>query len=229
MDPSKKGGFKISEKLQAMRDLAMWVAPCGWKVYYNQKNADGYPPFSANTNSRPDVLITKDSYGVLVEVKLGDEHLDLLNGFDQLLRYIGEYYSGRVTYKTNMTRKIDAFVLATKHSRDGYLYGNESKTGYVDYTGYLAQQHNMTERPVTHTLTRMLWRQWEKGLAFEYYSRLRRGESREIHSLPKKPRIGVLIAKTLTNRQIEPQPYLYLNTNNFVPLNCDEIYQFEES
>lgn len=219
----------MSEKLQVMRDIANWILPYNWNVYYNQKNADGYPTFSANTNSRPDMLITKNNYSVLMEVKLGDEHQDLLNGFDQLLKYIGEYYSGRVTYKTNMTRKINAFVLATKHSRDGYLYSNESKTGYVDYTGYLVEKYDMTERPITHTLTRLLWRQWEKGLAFEHYSRLRRGESKEIYSLPKKPLIGVLVAKILTNRQIDPRPYFYLNSNKIIPLNYNETHLFLEA
>lgn len=218
----------MSEKIQVMRDLAAWVTLYGWKVYYNQKNTDGYPIFSANTNSRPDIMITKNNYSILVEIKSGNDHQDLLNGFDQILKYVGEYYSGRVIYKTNITKKIDAFVLATKYSHDGYLYSNESKVGYIDYTGYLAQQENMTERPATHTFVRMLWRQWEKGLAFEHYSKLRQGISKVVYSLPKKPYVGVLISKTFMNRQIEPQPYLYLNSNIFIPMEKNEIYCFGE-
>jgi hypothetical protein len=218
----------MSEKIQVMRDLATWVTLYGWKVYYDQKNTDDYPTFNANTNSKSDILLTKNNYSVMVEVKPGNEHHDLLDGFDQILKYAGEYYSGRVNYKTKITKKINAFVLATKYSRNGYLYSNESKVGYIDYTGFLAQEYNMTERPATHTFTRMLWRQWEKGLAFEYYSKLRQGISKEIYSLPKKPYVGVLIAKTLANRQIDLEPYLYLNSNIFVPMGKNEINYFEE-
>ncbi|MFH2110395.1 MAG: hypothetical protein ABIJ47_03930 [Candidatus Bathyarchaeota archaeon] len=219
----------MSEKLQVMRDIATWILPHRWNVYYNQRNADGYPTFTADTNSRPDMMITKKNYSILIEVKPCSEHQDLLNGYDQLLKYAGEYYSGRVTYKTNITRNINAFALATKYSRNGYLYSNEANTGFVDYVGYLAQHLNMTEKPITFLFTRMLWRQWEKGYAFEHYSKLRQGESREINRLPKKPYVGVLTAKILSNRQIESTPYLYLNSNKFIPLNLDELYLFEES
>lgn len=219
----------MSEKLQVMRDIASWVHHYRWNVHYNQKNTDGYPTFTANTNSRPDMMITKKKYSILIEVKPCREHQDLLNGYDQLLRYAGEYYSGRVTYKTNITRNINAFVLATRHSRNGYLYSNEANTGYVDYAGYLAQRQDMTERPISFLFTRILWRQWEKGLAFEYYSKLRRGRSSEINLLPRKPHVGILTSKILTNRQIEPAPYLYLNSNKFIPLNHENIYLFEES
>ena len=222
------GPMELSEKIQVMRDISEWIHHYGWKVYYNQRNSDGYPTFTANTNSRPDILITKKNYSILIEVKSCNEHQDLLNGYDQLLKYAGEYYSGRVTYKTNITRSINAFVLATKNSRDGYLYSNEANTGFVDYPGYLAQHLNMTERPITFFFTRLLWRQWEKGLVFRYYSKLRQGKSNELSLLPRKPYIGILIAKTLTNRQIDPIPYLYLNSNKFRPLNYETIDVFEE-
>ena len=218
----------MSEKIQAMRDIADWVKLYGWKVYYNQKNLDGFPTFSSiGSSSKPDILITKNGYNVLIEVKPGKDHVDILNGFDQTINYAGEYYSGRIQYKTNITIPINAFVLATKYSRYGYLYSNEGDLPVLNYNN-LKIRENMTEKPITFSVNRLFWRHWDSGLASEHFENIRRGQAQKNLVLPRKPYIGTMIAKTeATTGQITPEPYLYLNNNLFIPIGYDKIYAFE--
>jgi len=211
-----------------MRELSEWVQQYGWKVYYNQKNEQNYPIFHANTNSKPDLLLQKNGYNILVEVKNGKDHLDILNGIDQLWKYTGEYYTGRVFYKTNYrTLSIDAFVLATHYSKRGYLYARESELNYVE-TDYLVIKEQLIEKPTTHNTTRILWREWEKGFVSDYYEELRIGKTKPFIVLPQKPKIGILVAKIELNRQVHGMPYLYLNSNKFVPMGYNEIYIFSK-
>jgi len=219
----------MSEKIQAMRDIADWVKSYGWKIYYNQKNLDGFSTFSSvGSSSKPDVLITKNGSNVLIEVKPGSKHRDMLDGVDQVLNYAGEYYSGRIQYKTNITIPINAFVLATKYSRFGYLYGHEGDLPFLNYMA-LKELSDMQEKPITHTITRFLWRQWHKGLASEHFENIRRGQAQKNLVLPRKPYIGTMIAKSdAKTGQTTPEPYLYLNNNKFIPIGYDKIYAFEE-
>jgi len=221
------------EKIQIMRFLGDWFEDYGWITYFNQKNPDGFPVFHANTNSKPDLLLRKNNYNLGVEVKAGEDHQDILNGIDQILKYVGEYYSGRVNYRLGGgggLQSLDGFLLATRYSKDGFLYENEANVGYLDYTGYLAKEKNMTEKPITHSLTRFLWRQWESGLGFKYYNKIRRGVAKKETTLPsKKPKVGVIVAKTdKDTKQVSNQPYLFLNSNEFVPMGCKEIFCLEE-
>lgn len=218
----------MSEKIQVMRSISDWTKNYGWKVYFNQVNSDNYPVFHANTNSKPDLLLTKNEYTILVEAKIGLDHEDMLNGIDQVLKYAGEYYTGRTQYKTNRQKRINAILLATKYSHGGYLYANESSLQYLTYS-FLTEHYNMIEKPITHSLTRFLWRQWEKGIAFDYYEMLRRGEAAKHVSPPQKPFVGILVAKTLAStRQIPDMPYLYVNSNIFISMESDKISYFEE-
>ncbi len=214
----------MSEKIQVMRDVADWVKIFGWQPYFNQKNPDGYPIFHANTNSKADLLLQKNRYNILVEIKTGNEHQDILDGVDQTWRYIGEYYSGRAIYSINNNKIIiDAFVLASKFSKSGYLYVKESNINFLEYT-YLTENYQMIEKPITHTTTRFLWRQWEKGFVLDHYERLRQGNASYNITPPNKPRVGTLVAKVCSvNRQISPIPYLYLNSNNFIRMDCNGI------
>lgn len=218
------------EKIQIMRNLAEWFEDYGWTVYYNQKNPDGYPTFHANTNSRGDMLLQKNNYFIMVEVKSGEDHKNILNGIDQILKYAGEYYSGRAHYHLNGTKiPIQGVFFATEFSDAGYLYRNESQINYLDYE-YLSEEYNMVEKPITHSLTRFLWRQWEKGFAFLHFKDLRKGRARNGLNLPEnKPRVGTIVSKTyFDTRQTGNQPWLYANSNHFVPMGCKEIYCFEE-
>jgi len=216
----------MSERDWVMRRLADWIKKNGWQVYYNQKN-DDYPVFRANTNSKPDLLITKNNYNIMIEVKNGQEHQDILNGFDQTIKYAGEYYTGRIRYKTVNQENIpiNAFLLATDTSHNGYLYANESELNYLTY-GWLTETYNMIEKPITHTLTRLLWRTWQKGLACKTYELLRQGNKNI--KLPKKPFIGVLLSKTLAStNETSIEPYAYMNSNEFISLKYNEIKCFE--
>lgn len=218
----------MSEKIQVMRGIAQWLKPYGWKVSFNQKNEDNYEIFNANTNSKPDLLIQKNGYNILIETKNGEDHQDLLDGLDQTIKYAGEYYSGRSQYKKLIKIRINAFILATKFSPFGYLYSKESEMGYVPYT-YLTETYNMTERPITHTLTRFLWRSWTKGLAAEHYEELRRGEASKQVEPPPKPYVGILCAKIYAStKQVTLIPQFHLNSNNFISANSERMDLFEE-
>lgn len=218
----------MSEKLQVMRDIAEWVKEYGWTAFFNQKNTDGYSIFHANTNSKPDLLLQKNGYNILVEVKPGYNHQDILNGVDQIWQYVIEYYSGRAIYTLNESKlNIDAFVFATKFSQSGYLYGKESNINYLESPS-LIELYQMIEKPITHTITRFLWRQWERGFVLDLAEKLRQGKAENQVVPPNKPRIGTLLAQVSSiNRQISKMPYLYLNSNNFIPLGCSEIYTFQ--
>jgi len=205
----------MSEKIQTMRTISDWLEQYNWKIYYNQRNPEGKPVFKTKgSQAKPDLLAKKNNYTFLIEVKPGAKHRDLLDGFDQTIKYAGEYYTGRVQYHTNITEKIDAFVLATKYSPYGYLYSLEAELPTLNYTS-LKELYGMTEKPITHTFTRLLWRTWHKGLAHEYYEQIRIGERTTMFKTPVKPKVGVLLAKTTTQGEIERTPYLYLNSNKF--------------
>ena len=217
----------MSERLKVMREIARWVHNYSWTTYYNQKNSDDYPIFHANTNSKPDLLLQKGNYNVLVEIKQGESHQDILNGIDQLWKYAGEYYTGRHIYLVDENLlTINAFVFATQYSRYGFLYAKESALNYLEYE-YLKENYHMIEKPISHSIARFLWRQWEKGAISEQYEKLRIGKAKNDVKLPQKPRIGILIAKTEPQlRQIYDVPYLYLNSNYFVPMSYEEISCF---
>ena len=218
----------MSERLKVMRELSQWLQRYHWKVYYNQKNPDDYPIFHANTNSKPDLLLQKGKYNILVEVKQGHHHQDILNGIDQTWKYAGEYYSGRHVYTIDKKPLIiNAFVFATQYSICGFLYANESQLNYLEYD-FLKEHYHMIEKPISHSIARFLWRQWEKGFVAEHYERLRIGKASNIVKPPQKPQVGILIAKTEPERrQIYDTPYLYLNSNYFIPMNYAVISRFE--
>jgi len=217
----------MSEVNESMRVISDWVVPYGWKVYYNKSNFEGYPTFkSKGGGGKPDILITKNGYKILIEVKPGEKHHDILDGVDQIIRYAGEYYSGRTKYLTTHEEKIDAFVLATKYSPYGYLYSLEAQLGTVPYIA-LCELYGMKEKPITHTTTRFLWRQWHKGLAHTYYEGFRRGKTTQELVLPKKPFVGIMVAK-IDSKTEQPSldPYGYLNSGNYISLRYETIDLF---
>jgi len=226
---TKPGDGIMSEKVETMRKLADWIETFEWTVYYNQKNKDGYEVFHG-PSSKPDMLIRNNGYNVLVEVKTGSSHQDILNGYQQTLDYAGKYWSGRTSeyYRDDKDEelKIDAFVLATKYSIDGYLYGKEQNTNTIDYSGYLAKEKHMDEYPITHTVNRMMWREWESGKYSDYFRDLRRDRSNSVLTRDK-PKVGTLVSKVdAETKQSTVEPHFYLNSNQFVPAEVNQIYAF---
>jgi len=221
----------MSERLKVMRELSEWVQQYGWKVYYNQKNTDGYPVFHANTNSKPDLLLQKNGYNILVEVKKGKKHNDILNGIDQTWKYAGEYYTGRHIYNLGNNKKliIDAFVLATHYSHLGFLYAREAAINSYIENEELITYYRVIEKPISHSVARFLWRQWEKGFVADYFEELRIGKAQDSIILPKKPKVGILVARTEPiTRQVYRKPHLYLNSNNFVSMDHDIFNVFSK-
>lgn len=220
----------MTEATETMRRISDWLNQYGWTARWNHKNSDGYETFHGNTNAKPDVLLSKNGYNVLVETKPCEKHKDLLDGIDQLLEYAGHYWTGRTVYtkeKPGEPIPIHGFVLGTNYSRHGYIYQEEDEHGFIEGT-WLAENHNMKERPITHSATRILWRQWEKGLAKKHYEEFRKGDAGPNTNPPKKPKVGVLLSKIeKTTHQVTGAPYFYLNSNEFVPAEKERIYAFD--
>lgn len=219
----------MGEQIETMRKLADWIENYGWKVYYNQKNKSGYDTFHG-PSCKPDLLLTKNGYRVMVEVKKGHEHQDLLNGFQETLDYAGKYWTGRTTgyYRNGRDEDldIDAFVLATQYSIDGFLYQKEQNTRTLDYSGYLSKKKGMDEYASTHTITRYMWREWEDGKYTDYFRDLRRSQKQNV-AMRQKPKVGTLVSKVdYETKAPTTEPYFYLNSNKFVNLEWSDIYAF---
>ncbi len=218
-----------SEAKDTMRKIANWLNDHGWQVYFNQKNKAGYATFHANSNRKPDLLIQKNNKNILIETKPGREHKDILDGYYQTIQYAGEYWTGQVNYhnpqkqqKLDDKLNIDAFLFATQSSLDGYLYNKEEgKEDYVEHRNdYLKNTIGIDEKLATHSITRLLWRTWDKGPASEYYKALRRQKNAEDVVLPSKPRVGALMAKIERHtRQVKNLPMAFLSSSKFMKLN----------
>jgi len=219
----------MSEKIKSMKMISDWLENYGWKVYYNQKNDEGRPTFHANTNSKPDLLIRKDGVNILVEVKKGNKHQDILNGFQQTMEYAGEYYIGRAKYKTKKEKNltINAFVLATQYSLSGFLYNDEKQTDWMN-NQYLEKEWNIVEKPITHSVTRLMWREWKEGVYSDFYNIQRANRQAEGIKCPRKePKVGSLISRVDKKYRITEEPYLLLNSNKFSDLTqSGDIYPF---
>lgn len=219
----------MGEKLETMRKLADWIENYGWKVYYNQKNKSGYETFHG-PSTKPDLLLTKNGYRVMVEVKKGHEHQDLLDGFQETLEYAGKYWTGRATGYHRQDRDedldIDAFVLATQYSIDGILWQKEQNGSTLDYSGYLSRNKGIDEYPSAHTLTRLMWREWENGKYTDYFRDLRRSQKQTV-GMRQKPKVGSLLSKVDSDTKAPTtEPHMYLNPNDFVNLKWSDIYAF---
>ncbi len=119
-----------------------------------------------------------------------------------------------------------AFVLATQYSMDGFLYQKEQRTNTLDYSGYLAKKHDMDEYGITHTATRLMWREWEKGHTVDYFRDLRRSRNTQV-TMKQKPKVGCLVSKVdQETKAATLEPHFFLNSNNFVPLGVEQIYAF---
>jgi len=215
-----------------MGTLADWLEKYNWKIYYNQKNEDNRPVFHANTNSKPDLFVSKADINVLVEVKPGNKHQDILDGYQQILEYAGEYHIGRTKYKKEDKEniRIDAFVLATQYSLSGFLYNDEQETDWMSNT-WIEKNRNIVEKPITHSVTRLLWRQWEKGIPSNFFNIQRANKLAEGAQCPsKRPKIGTLLSRVDRNRRITGEPYMFLNSNKFSDMTEeDDIYPFNQT
>lgn len=216
----------MSEKIEAQRKISDWMQNYGWSILWDQKNQEGFDTFHSK-GGKPDILLQKNGYNVLVEIKPGKDHIDIIDGIEQTVEYAGEYYTGRNIYTTEKPGEpidIDAFLFATKYSKYGYLYSEEDQHNYVK-GAYLKKRHNLIERPITHSVTRLMWRLWEKGLAIDHYRDLRKGEGSKDTILPSKPKIGTIVSQiNAKTRQESKEPYFYLNSNEFAAAGYDDIY-----
>lgn len=213
------------EQIDTMGTLSSWLEKYNWKIWYDKKNRENRPTFHANTNSKPDMLISKKETKILIEVKLGNEHQDILDGYQQTLDYAGEYHIGRTSYKIEEkdNLKINAFVFATYYSISGFLYNDEESQSWMD-NSYLKKKENLVEKPISHSITRLLWRQWDKGIPCKYYKTMKANKrAKGINCPSKKPKIGSLMSRVDRNYRVTGDPHLFLNSNNFVDISGENF------
>lgn len=212
-----------------MNMIANWLDQYGWKVYYNQKNNDNRPIFHANSNSKPDILLEKNKIKVLVEVKPGNKHRDILDGYQQLVGYAGEYHIGRVQYDVEKRKNINinAFVLATQYSLSGFLYNDEQNTSWM-CNDFLEEQYDIVEKPISHSITRLLWREWRSGIACDFYNIQRANRlAKGIVCPGKRPKIGILVSRVDKKHRVTGIPFMFLDSNKFCDMSQrGEMYPF---
>lgn len=91
---------------------------------------------------------------VAVEVKPGNKHRDVLDGFDAVLGYFVDYACGAKYEIDGSQVDVSAIVLVTSFGPKGYLFQEEGK---FDPAGIVKGPWDAY--PMTFTVARLLWRQ----------------------------------------------------------------------
>jgi len=91
---------------------------------------------------------------VAVEVKPGNKHQDILDGFDAVLRYFTDYACGGIYEVGGSAVDISAIVLVTSFGPNGYLFREEGK-----FDPKRIVRGPWDAYPMTFTVARLLWRQ----------------------------------------------------------------------
>lgn len=202
---------KEKKEAQIKLSIGDWLKGIGCKVYdekNNPKRPDWDGTFQVENIQRgrkPDLVIgcrIADPYSMIgrqltryiaLEIKPGYKHVDLVNGFSDVIGYFTDYCWGtRYSIKGEGRIHIDAIVLATAFSHKGYLYGYEKQFGHR-----FIEQVSRKFYPMTFTLSRLLWSQ-----RTDITNRLNGlvkipGAERRIEkglNLSNPPDVGVLIA-----------------------------------
>lgn len=154
--------------LNVVLDVADWLTASGLTVYHEReiRNCPSRDVFSvdeAERGRRPDLLVCGHLVGggrsfpgsyVAVEVKPGNRHKDILDGFDAVLRYFTDYACGARYLIGSCAVDITAIVLVTSFGPRGHLFKEEAK---FDPRGIV---HGPWDAyPMTFTVARLLWRQ----------------------------------------------------------------------
>jgi hypothetical protein len=148
--------------------LGEWLAGLGFEVFDERPNSD-HPEWGVfevrnlNRSKRPDLLVRGNLKGartvksgayVVVEVKCGYKHQDVLDGFDAVLGYFADYLWGAEYLAAGKDIEVAAFVFATYFSQHGFLFEEEQK---FDPRGIVRGPWDAY--PMTFTICRLLWRQ----------------------------------------------------------------------
>jgi hypothetical protein len=148
--------------------LGDWLSDHGFAVFDekpNRKRPDWgfFQVSNVDRGKRPDLLVRGDLAGakalypgayVAIEIKPGYKHHDVLDGFDAVLDYFGDYLWGAQYLIDEKPIEIAAFTFATLFSREGYLFAEEAK---FNPRGIVRGPWDAY--PMTFTISRLLWRQ----------------------------------------------------------------------
>jgi len=149
-------------------EVSGWLAGAGLAVFHERDVRGGvshgtFRVTGVERGRHPDLLVrgglvaagrfVPECY-VAVEVKPGERHRDILDGFDAVLRYFTDYACGARYEVSGSAVEIAAIVLVTSFGPKGYLFREEGK---FDPKGIVKGPWDAY--PMTFTVARLLWRQ----------------------------------------------------------------------
>ncbi|MEX2716935.1 MAG: hypothetical protein Q6370_011580 [Candidatus Sigynarchaeota archaeon] len=157
----------MTENIDLMIEIALYLISLGYKVFVNRRNAWGIPVFhvTGSAGSKPDVIAINKKYERLaytsslldgipttlptvfaIELKAGDHLHEITSGVSQLNKYWSRWVSGQVQYYTDgggVIKHINWFLLATKHSFAGYLYKEEIRNKPISWDFFTPTFHQL--------------------------------------------------------------------------------------
>lgn len=151
---------QVGEWLESKREVVQVYEEARyhkWEKWptFHIKNSSKYPDLLAKCKFEDE----KNHFYIAIELKSGDEHNKLLEGYDSILKYFieyslfgAQYYVDEVGKNDLVPIKIDLFALATNYSPLGFLYKEEGKYDYKIMRGWKAY-------PSTATYARLLFHQ----------------------------------------------------------------------
>jgi len=156
------------QELSVVLDVADWLGRAGLVVYHERGRLEGtsggvFCVKGVEPGRHPDLLVCGGLVAarrpvatchVAVEVKPGNKHHDILDGFDAVLRYFTDYACGARYEIGESEVEVAAIVLVTSFGPQGYLFREEGK---FDPKGIVRGPWDAY--PMTFTVARLLWRQ----------------------------------------------------------------------
>jgi len=183
-----------------------WLTELGFHIFDEKENKTRplwktFKVSNINRGKRPDLVIQgslsaalkcKSDVCVVIEIKRGYKHRDILDGFDSILDYFSDYLWGAEYKIEGKVIQISAFVFATFFSKQGFLFKEEGK-----FNPRRIVKGPWDAFPMTFTISRLLWRQKDNLIKrFRMLSGIPKVERRinaEICAGREIPEIGVLI------------------------------------
>lgn len=160
----------IGPEDKAKERLTTWLQKYGASVYWEKKNDSGYPTFHIDsdddTAEKPDLVIQFDGACFAVEVKHGYSNAGVYDAANQIQRYwLKHAIRGQEYICDGEKAGIDAFLTATRHSKEGRLFStdvevllteqwfSDNRIEVIDRGWIPPTEYSMTEQHV-----RTLWR-----------------------------------------------------------------------
>lgn len=165
MMPGEKSDRLSEAKVKLL--VGDWLTELGFTVFDERPNAErpAWGVFEVRNIDRgehPDLVVQGDLVAaqtiisgayVAIEIKRGHKHHDILDGFDAILDYFGDYLWGAQYFINDEPIEITAFVFATRFSCYGYLFEQEK-----NFEPHVVRGP-WDAYPMTFTIARLLWRQ----------------------------------------------------------------------